>query len=45
MTPKNAKITKKAADGRLRKGWTYEYSDTSYRSKKGGFCKNSTDAG
>ena len=30
-----AKIIKTGADGCLRKGWTYEYSDTSYRGKKG----------
>ncbi len=35
MTFKNAKIIKTGADGCLRKGWTYEYSDTSYRGKKG----------
>ena len=39
MTFKNAKIIKTAADGCLRKGWTYEYSDTSYRGKKGDFAK------
>ena len=31
----DAKIIKTGADGCLRKGWTYEYSDTSYRGKKG----------
>lgn len=39
MTFKNAKIIKTGADGCLRKGWTYEYSDTSYRGKKGDFAK------